>query len=90
MVRGLATLSDIVTRPPPDGLRLDERGLCNWFGQAGTGDSLVYYRGCLSRDRSPTAEFDAEDADQRVATNRPAWAHDYLILVVIRSQPSLR
>ena len=34
---------------------VDDSGLCNWFGQAGTSDTLVYYRGCLARDRSPTA-----------------------------------
>ena len=46
---------NIVMQTSPKRLQVDDSGLCNWFGQAGTSDTLVYYRGCLARDRSPTA-----------------------------------
>jgi hypothetical protein len=36
-------------------LSLDERNLCKWFGEAAINDRLVYYKGYLARDRSPTA-----------------------------------
>src|SRR6185437_4117568 len=38
-----------------NGLPIDEMALCAWFGQAIIGEGLVYYRGFLARDRSPTA-----------------------------------
>ena len=47
-------LSDIATERP-NGLPIDEIGLCAWFGQATIGEGLVYHRGFLARDRSPTA-----------------------------------
>ena len=40
---------------PPEGLPVNEKKLCAWFGGAGLGDRLVYYRGFLARDRSATA-----------------------------------
>jgi hypothetical protein len=40
---------------PPNRLPVDDIGLCTWFGQATIGQGLVYHRGLLARDRSPTA-----------------------------------
>jgi hypothetical protein len=40
---------------PSDVLLVSERDLCTWFGQACTGDTLVYHRGSLAHDRSRTA-----------------------------------
>jgi hypothetical protein len=40
------------TRNPP---LVRERGLCSWVGRAHSGDSFVYHRGWLARDRSSTA-----------------------------------
>ena len=50
----MTSLSEIATQLP-NGLPLDETGLCTWVGQATTGEWLIYYRGSLARDRSPTA-----------------------------------
>ena len=36
-------------------LPITEIELCAWLGEAGTGDSLIYHRGSLANDRSPTA-----------------------------------
>jgi hypothetical protein len=47
-------LSDIAAEPP-NRLPIDEMALCAWFGQATIRQGLVYHRGFLARDRSPTA-----------------------------------
>jgi hypothetical protein len=36
-------------------LRVNEQELCAWFGRAASGESLIYHRGSLARDRSRTA-----------------------------------
>lgn len=51
----IPTIKNTVIQPLPSGLPVDESSLCTWFGQATTGEWLVYYRGFLARDRSPTA-----------------------------------
>ena len=50
-------IKNTVAPPPTLGLPVDETGLCAWFGQAATGEWLIYYRGFLARDRSPAASL---------------------------------
>ena len=44
---------DLLIETPIHRLRIDETGLCTWFGLAAIGDALIYHRGLLANDRAP-------------------------------------
>jgi hypothetical protein len=44
---------------------ISEIELCEWLGQAGTGDTLVYHRGSLAHDRSQsTSRLSRQDRNE--------------------------
>jgi hypothetical protein len=55
LVADRASTVGALDQPQSGSLWIDEPGLCTWFGQACTGDTLVYHCGSLAHDRSPTA-----------------------------------
>lgn len=68
-------IMSILTQIPTKRLQVDDSDLCTWFGQAATGDTLVYYRGCLARDRSPTAsQLPRRDRSELARVARRAMA----------------